>query len=457
MPIRVPIIVFAGQSNANNNGSIAAILDRVAANSGLLVQAALNGSPLASSKGPDWSAGDQTGELLQDLFDLIDPLLDPNSPSYLTGAYLDTVIWSQGGADVSAKGSAKSYQTNLTDFITTLQSRYDMPQFVISGLADSSMAGRALTGQMAQNWQMVKSAQQAVTALPHVTLINPDLVAAKAGFAPTQMYAPDYIHYKDGFGAALGSALADAALPKLQAAGDAKNVQSGTLGGDNFAVTPKGIMQIYGNDGVDTVSLNAKGVLLQDQGFTTTHVTDKSGKAVFHLNLISIETINLTQAGDEARLDGVISTLLTLGGNDEVIGSASGETVHLGDGNDYAALLGGPDTVYGGAGSDTILGGNSDDRLFGGTGADKIQSGAGNDVLTGDAGADHFIFEGAGGQDRITDFQNGIDKLVITGARWGDIHVTSVGGATEIRFFDSKVMFDNTLAKLIDPSDFMFQ
>jgi Ca2+-binding RTX toxin-like protein len=459
MPTPVPIVVFAGQSNANNTGSIAAIFSRVAANNGLLVQAALNGSPLASNKaGPDWSAGATKGELLKNLFALIDPLLNPNSASYVPGAYLDTVIWSQGGADVFTKTAAKAYQTNLTDLITTLQSRYGMPEFVISGLADSSLTGRALTGQMAQNWQTVKAAQLAVTTLPHVTLINPDAVAVKAGFSPSQMYAADYIHYKDGFGAALGTALANSVLPNLPASTSGA-YRAGTTGADTFAVTPTGLMQIYGNDGIDSVTLNAasKGVLLLDQCFTTSHVSDKSGDGSFHLNLISIESISLTNAGDEARLNGIITSLFTLGGNDKVIGSASAERVDLGDGHDYAALLGGNDTIEGGAGSDTILGGGGDDRLFGGTGGDKILGGAGNDLMTGGAGADQFVFEKGGGSDRITDFQDGFDKLAITGATWANIRVMAVGGATEITFIDTKVILENTQANQIDPSDFMFQ
>lgn len=459
MTVRVPIVVFAGQSNANNTGSIAAIFDRVAANNGLMVQAAVNGSPLASNRsGPDWSAGTTTGELLTGLFNLIDPLLNPNSPSYVPGAYLDTVIWSQGGADVFSKGSAAAYQANLTQLITTLQARYNMPEFVISGLADSSLAGRGLTGQMAQNWQMVKAAQQAVTTLPHVTLVNPDAVAAKAGMAATQMYAADFIHYKDGFGTALGTALANSVLSGASSAANS-NYRAGTTGADSFSVTPQGMMQIYGNDGMDSVTLNAagKGVLLQDQGFTTTHVTDRSNDGSFHLNLISIETATLTNAGDEARLNGVITSLFTLGGNDKVMGSGAAESVNLGDGSDYAAMMGGNDTIDGGAGSDTILGGGGDDRLFGGAGADRLQGGAGLDLLTGGAGADQFIFDAWSGQDRITDFQNGLDKLAITGATWATIRVASVGTTTEISYLDGKVILENTAANLIDPSDFIFQ
>ncbi len=459
MPPPVPIVVFAGQSNANNTGSIAAIFDRVAANNGLLVQAAVNGSPLASTpSGPDWSVG--SAELLQNLFDLIDPLLNPASPGYVPGAYLDAVIWSQGGADVFNKASAAAYQANLTALITALQQRYGTYDFVISGLADSSLRGRGLAGQMAQNWEMVQSAQEAVATLPQVTLINPDFVAANLAIPAAQMYVADYIHYQDGFGAALGAALADTVLPRGPAVsvfGDGGGYRAGTTGADNFAITPMGLMQVYGNDGTDSVTLNGAGVLVQDLGFTTTHVTDRSGSDTFHLNLISVETISLTNSGDEARLNGVITTVNALGGNDKVIGSAASERVNLGDGNDYAAMMGGNDTIDGGAGSDTILAGGGDDRLFGGAGADRLQGGADADILTGGAGADQFIFDRTSGQDRITDFQNGSDRFVISGACCGDIRITTVGSSTEISFFDSKIILENTQASWIEISDFMFQ
>ncbi len=463
MPTRVPIVVFAGQSNANNTGSIAAIFDRVAAINGLMVQAAVNGSPLASTKtGPDWSAGRTTGELLQNLFDLIDPLLNPNSPSYVPGAYLDAVIWSQGGADVFSKAAALAYQSNLTDLIRNLQTRYGTHDFIISGLADSSLTGRALTGQMALNWEMVQSAQQAVAALPNVTLIDPDRVAALSGVAAAQMYSADFIHYRNGFGAQLGAALANAVPQNPHAANSGQTAityRTGTIGADTFAIAPKGVMQVFGNDGADSVTLNinGQGVFVQDQGFTTTHVTDRSGNGAFHLNLISIEKISLTNLGDEARLDGVISTVMTLGGNDKVMGSAAAEMANLGAGNDYAALMGGNDTIDGGAGSDTIFGGGGDDRLFGGAGADKISGGAGNETLTGGAGADQFIFERMGGQDRITDFQNGLDRIAIFGANWSDMRITANGAQTEINFWDCRVILESTAANSIDPSDFMFQ
>jgi Ca2+-binding RTX toxin-like protein len=53
--------------------------------------------------------------------------------------------------------------------------------------------------------------------------------------------------------------------------------------------------------------------------------------------------------------------------------------------------------------------------LAGGAGADIIRGAAGNDTLSGGAGADTFLFAAGHGQDRITDFASGADRLLFDG------------------------------------------
>jgi Ca2+-binding RTX toxin-like protein len=70
----------------------------------------------------------------------------------------------------------------------------------------------------------------------------------------------------------------------------------------------------------------------------------------------------------------------------------------------------GDDTVTGGRADDFLVGAAGTDTLDGGEGSDRFIGGGGADTMTGGAGADVFIFlmasdSGAGGQDRITDFQ----------------------------------------------------
>ena len=57
-----------------------------------------------------------------------------------------------------------------------------------------------------------------------------------------------------------------------------------------------------------------------------------------------------------------------------------------------------------------------DNIISGGDGGQMIDGAAGNDILTGGAGTDLFLLQHGTGRDVITDFQPGIDKLVIGGA-----------------------------------------
>jgi len=74
-------------------------------------------------------------------------------------------------------------------------------------------------------------------------------------------------------------------------------------------------------------------------------------------------------------------------------------------------LLGshGADAINGGRGDDTVEGGYGDDRLGGGPGADGLRGGSGRDV---------FVFRaGEGDDDRVEDFQLGLDRLEVHAAR----------------------------------------
>lgn len=97
--------------------------------------------------------------------------------------------------------------------------------------------------------------------------------------------------------------------------------------------------------------------------------------------------------------------------NDALYGGAGEDTVDGGDGNDRVEGGLGDDSLLGGLGNDTVLGGGGADTINAGFGIDLIDGGIGDDVLTGAGSADTFLFMRAGGNDRITDFANDIDKL----------------------------------------------
>jgi serralysin len=101
-------------------------------------------------------------------------------------------------------------------------------------------------------------------------------------------------------------------------------------------------------------------------------------------------------------------------------GTAANDTIYGTTGKDAISALGGNDRVYGGAsadvidggtGNDSLRGGDGNDRHYGGAGRDSLSGDAGNDVLTGGLDADTFRFHGLWGTDRITDFENGVDRI----------------------------------------------
>ena len=71
----------------------------------------------------------------------------------------------------------------------------------------------------------------------------------------------------------------------------------------------------------------------------------------------------------------------------------------------------GDDRLYGYAGEDTLEGGPGADRLYGSAGNDTLSGGPGNDRLSGGADADVFVFTPGDGDDTITDFTRGEDKI----------------------------------------------
>jgi serralysin len=111
-------------------------------------------------------------------------------------------------------------------------------------------------------------------------------------------------------------------------------------------------------------------------------------------------------------------------GDDQAWGGNGRDLIFLGTGNDIFWDNGqndanGHDTVYGGAGNDTVNGGGGNEVIFGEAGNDSLIGGIGNDTLWGGADADRFVFLAGCGGDRVGDFEDGIDTLVLDDALWG--------------------------------------
>lgn len=125
------------------------------------------------------------------------------------------------------------------------------------------------------------------------------------------------------------------------------------------------------------------GVCTHPEGMPTQLICDSSKIGGFEVN---------AGGGDDqvtiGRMVGVPVTLRGGLGNDRLGGggSALGDKLVGGPGDDELIGRSGPDLLYGGSGNDTLFGGPDDDRLVGGPGNDVLRGEGGSDVLLGGSG-----------------------------------------------------------------------
>ncbi len=485
MPIptpRIPIVVLAGQSNANSVQLGVEVFRHVAQNGGMLVHAAYNGSALSerlNTGSGNWNAATATtpmGSNLSALMTQLWSILNPASPSYVPGAYLESMIWVHGEADTFNAAAAAEYGANLRALHATLTARFGAHDMVLSGLSDAPHNFRTFANGHAQNWDTVQAQQRAVAdELGTVSLVNPDQVAANARISSDDMFRWDFIHYDDatGFSGMLGRSLAYAALqPGLSANTITHRVTpppalAGTAGNDSFNLTLSNFRQVMAGPGYDKVTVwsGTTAVSLIEVSSTSTRVIDKTPGSQRILDLIAVEEVTLGAGHDTVRLGGGVTVVNTGAGNDWATGFAQAETFRLGGGNDFGFGGGGNDTIWGDDGHDNIwgsegndaaYGGNGNDTIWGGNGNDVITGGYGNDSMSGDAGADIFVFSGRSGTDRITDFNANEDVLHFVGVRASTVRISQVGQDVVVSGGYTQVVLQNTALQDFGVNDIVF-
>ncbi|MFC3443391.1 beta strand repeat-containing protein [Sphingobium rhizovicinum] len=124
------------------------------------------------------------------------------------------------------------------------------------------------------------------------------------------------------------------------------------------------------------------------------------------------------------------------------------------------------DMLFGGKGNDTLSGGGGNDDLRGGAGNDRLVGGSGGDALTGGAGADVFAYDERGfGQDVITDFTLGVDRIDLSTLGIADLstfadRISQDGTDTLISFFigngTEAIRIQNILPQQLTAASFLF-
>jgi Ca2+-binding RTX toxin-like protein len=110
--------------------------------------------------------------------------------------------------------------------------------------------------------------------------------------------------------------------------------------------------------------------------------------------------------------------------------------------------------------ANVIKGGGLNDTIGGGAGADTLYGGLGADKLTGGAGADQFVFDTAiGGTniDRITDFQVGVDQIVLDDAIFdtlsGMLDPAAFASKAADITADTRIIYEKATGKLYYDAD----
>jgi Ca2+-binding RTX toxin-like protein len=141
-----------------------------------------------------------------------------------------------------------------------------------------------------------------------------------------------------------------------------------------------------------------------------------------------------------------------------VIGTQRGETLFGGENRTKIFGRGGGDSIDGRSGNDSLFGENGDDTLFGSSGNDTLIGGAGDDFLYGGIDRDRFVFGDDGSRDTISDFEDRLDKVEITGfsGDFGDVVLLSGPDFVIVEFGSSEIVVEGVTLDEISARDFVF-
>ncbi|MGB5900252.1 MAG: choice-of-anchor D domain-containing protein [Geitlerinemataceae cyanobacterium] len=153
-------------------------------------------------------------------------------------------------------------------------------------------------------------------------------------------------------------------------------------------------------------------------------------------------------------------------GNDVILGG-NGNPIPVGEsleqdflcggaGNDRISGNEGADRLNGDAGDDTLYGGKDNDVLNGGEGADILAGNLGDDTLSGGADADRFDFQVTDGNNVITDFEDGTDKIGLQGVTFDQLTIAQVGSDTQITTGSLAITLKGVTSSTIDATDLVF-
>jgi Ca2+-binding RTX toxin-like protein len=209
---------------------------------------------------------------------------------------------------------------------------------------------------------------------------------------------------------------------------------SGNVGNDRFVDIAGGNDTISGGNGSDSMDFRGSST-----GVVLNFITNVHGGAAAGDFYASVEKYFGSNTA-----------------SDSMTGGGAGRFVFTGGG--------GNDTLTGANNIDNLLGQGGNDSLSGLGGVDSLDGGAGNDTMTGGAANDYFVFSAAGfGQDRISDFEDNLDKLKVHSSVATSIAAFSIAGngstnvvLTQLSSPTNTITLQSASAINITAADFLF-
>ncbi len=225
---------------------------------------------------------------------------------------------------------------------------------------------------------------------------------------------------------------------------------------DNILEGTSAIDVMRGLAGDDTLNGYADNDILNG-GTGADIMTGGTGNDAYFVDDTADQVIEAVDEG----IDRVISFIdYTLPENVEKLILRGNEWIN-GTGNDLRNVIKGNDAenvLEGNGGNDRLFGNGGDDELFGGAGRDILDGGDGLDMLTGGSGRDRFILSSGYGDDMITDFQDGQDRLqLVEGLTFESLTIEAMGfNYTAIRLdYEILATLEGVDASLITSEDFI--
>ena len=207
---------------------------------------------------------------------------------------------------------------------------------------------------------------------------------------------------------------------------------------------------IFDESGIDTLNLG------YDSAAQEVNLTAGSISSVFGLRgnmLIATRTTienYVAGAGNDVVTGNSASNAISGGagqdrimaglGNDRLYGGAGNDMLNGEAGNDLLDGGDGIDRLFGQAGNDSLCGRSGDDGMMGDDGVDRLDGGAGNDFLTGGTGADTFVF--GSGRDKIVDFVDNADTLLLDDALWAGARLSTTQILAKASMIAGDVVFN---------------